>query len=151
MSPDESAAGPPPGFSGHWQRFLPDGSWLELECVDGKPNGRVRVRYLPSPAREINVVPWRTTRRLMLAVAVMAVVLAWVRHARDLLHAEPEFGGFLVLVECVVGSLVVLPASLALGFAVRVALRDRAYLRRLRRDASPEQCPWPDGSPLHDP
>jgi hypothetical protein len=77
--------------------------------------------------------PRVTIFRMMVIVAISAVVMGWVVHARNVLHEEDDFGYGILFLESI-GMLMLSVFALPIVFVIYLVRQDDAYAARLRRN-----------------
>jgi hypothetical protein len=77
--------------------------------------------------------PRVTLFRMMVIVAISAVVMGWAVHARNVLRGEDDFGYSILFIECI-GTLVLSVFALPIVFVIYLVRQDDAYAARLRRN-----------------
>ena len=86
-------------------------------------------------------LPRMTTRRWMVAVAVMAIALGATVHVLSLMQDEGEFAASILLLEGI-GAFAILNVAFGVGCMVRLAHKDDAYASELRRRDVVARRPW---------
>ena len=80
--------------------------------------------------------PRFTVFRMMVTVAITAMVMGWAIHARDVLHEEEDFGYGILFFECI-GMLMLSMFALPIVLVIYLVRQDDAYAARLRRNDVP--------------
>ena len=82
-----------------------------------------------------------TVRRMMIAVAVVALLLGLVLHVQVLIKNEDDFAFAILFVEGMAVAVLLVTASV-ISFFIQIVRKDDAYATQLRRSGVPARSPF---------